>query len=118
MPLATASDIFRQLLRANQAVCVECNREPDRVELGQSPGYELGDPMLVLTAWCCHRKERLKTADLYAAKDIKFDRHEIRMSEIGDDFARFDWKPCLRFFRRNWAAYRRPTIRELLEARK
>jgi hypothetical protein len=86
--------------------CGECGKPPERVYVTEDP---YGEEFWV-TAVCSHGH-----GGPYG-RNARLSVNTVRLSDMEDPKA-WDWKPLLRFFRRNWAEYHRPTIRELLEKR-
>lgn len=79
------------------AMCAVCRRPPKSVVVEQSPT----DGIRVRAA--CHGV---------------FGIIDISSEELAGTFGQRGKLPDLTFFRRNWSEFKRPTVRELLEARR
>jgi hypothetical protein len=110
-----ALEFFRRVLQVERGTCMTCNREPDQVWIESSPD----DGTIRICACCHHKKERVKHGSIRSGAN--FDFNVVDPASLVGRFGSLegvDWRASLRFFRKNWAEYHRPTIRELLEGRK
>lgn len=108
--------LLRQLIRHEKGTCCECGKPPERLMIERDAFGEESTDEWRIVALCSHGKNT-HSAQLGFGSHLRRDFNVVRVSDLNVPKT-WDWRPLLRFFRKNWVEYRRPTIRELLEGRK
>lgn len=96
-------DVVRRIL-SSYARCSTCNRKPARLEIEPEPGRR------VRVLAICHGPE--------FGKNINYEWRDISVDDLREALEGYGEMPDMTFFRKRVYSHRRPTLRELLEARR